>query len=57
MDSLPSVSPTSPRFRHGNAQTQQAKMQFDTFSDKHDLQVYLIFSAIIQAPLSVLDIA
>lgn len=59
MDSIPSASasPTFPRFRHGNAQTQQANMQFDTFSEKHDLQVFLIISVALAAPLAVIYIA
>lgn len=57
MDSLPSVSPTLPRFRHGNAQTQQAQMQFDTFSERHDLQVFLILMVVISVPMSLMEVA
>lgn len=56
IDSLPFASPTFPRFRHGNAQTQQAQMQLDTFSEKHDLQVFLILMVVLMVPQALMGI-
>lgn len=46
----------APRFRHGTVQTQQAQMQYIADSEKHDLQVYLILTVALAAPLSIFSI-